>query len=663
MSDETYANVDESQWNQTPARKVGADDTQADEEPMVTDADDEMAPDEGGTIVQAETPAGADVSVQMNATGRTERGDIVVRSAGQMNAGAANDGKTEDGIGQEFGVWGDEFVHIDDTYVLPRPDGQTKAGVERIAGREGELRDIHKKFYLPATEGGEFVIPRKRAEIEQREADRTARHREELSRQDHAAAIKPAFDYFADEDTRQQAREDAVEPHHDFHPNHLESASELVACRWADRTNGERTPVFRGSISGPDPVEDDWQDDLLMELTMELMDSVADSAAFEDLSMSVRDVKAAVKDALEATDRNPTGAIIKASEELFHDGSQSLADIEPWWTGATARVRVEELYTPNDPTTTQQVGRVTDVAPTINRTSTGPESAKLTIWNRSDVDVTLAEGDIVELANVKPGRFGDQLTLAATSDTTVYRLHRGDGPAPTRTDALRGDGEATPQSLDVLESNSTVSIDYSEGPKPLSAIRFRRPERTAVIGDLGWNESAAVHGSEAHRDPVMSEMTWVFPSSAVPEWFEADDEHVEPMFRQMDADEAVIGEDPFSAAELAGDYEAIPSAKMKAVIDLFPDNFERAHSVRSHEHVFQTVTQDDMAVRIYSSVVGQWARPNGESRIVVTIEDLTTGDVEVVDRLNRTEGWPKRLAAATRKAVTKTTTNEHDDEA
>jgi hypothetical protein len=662
MSEDTYANVDESQWNKKPAQSEAAE-TNTDAEPMVTEASDEMTPDEGGTIVQAETPQGTDVTVQMNATGRTERGDIVVRSAGQMNAGAANDGKTEDGIGQEFGVWGQEFVAIDDTYVLPRPDGQTKAGVERIAAREGELRDIHQRFYVPATEGGEFVIPRKRAEIEQRETDRTQRHREELSRQDHAAAIKPAFDYFDDEDTRQQARDDAVEPHHDFHPDHLETASILTTSRWADRTNGERTPVIRGPITEPDPVEDDWNDDLLMELTMELMDSVADSEAFEDLSMSVHDVKAVVKDALEATGRKPTSAIIKASEELFHDSSQSLAEIEPWWTGATARVRVEELYDPNDPATTQQVGRVTDVAPTINRTSTGPESAKLTIWNRSDVDAQLAEGDIVELANVKPGKFGDQLTLAVTSDTSVYRLHRGDGPSVGRTDALNDDStEASPQSLEALEDNQTVDIDYSEGPPALAVTRYRRPERTAITEDLGWNESAAVAGTEAHRDPVMTELTWVFPSSAVPEWFEGDNEHVEPMLRQMDAEDAVVGENPFSEAALAGQYEAIPSGKMKAVIDLFDGAFERAQTVRSHEHVYERRMGESVAVRIYSSVVGQWARPNGGSRIVVTIEDLEAGDVEVVSKINRTEGWPKRLAAATREAVSNPMSDEDTDQ-
>jgi len=671
MSEETYSDVDAAQWNQSPAKQTESEgDETPDEEPLVTETDDEMAPEEGGTIVQAETPSGTDVSVQMDAVGRTETGDIVVGSAGQMNGGAANDGKTEDGIGQEFGVWGDEFIHVDDGYVLPRPDGQTAMGVQRIAGREKELHDIHQRYYVPATDGGDIVLPRKRAEIEQRHVERVQSHREALSREHHTSGVRLGFDYFNDEASRDRARNesathrafhprflelgkvDEADPEGEFHENYTTSGERVGVCRWADRTNGERTPLVRGTgTEAPQPIEHDLEDDLLYELTMELFDRVGDKDGFIDLGLGIRDVRSAVRDALEATNRSQTSAIIKASEELFHDG-QTLRDIEPWWTGATARVRVERLFEPNDPSTTQQVAHVTDVSPTVSQTSTGTETAKLTIWNRSDVDQRLAEGDIVELSNIKPGRFGDQLTLAVTSNTSVYRLHRGDGPKTGREDALT-QGNPTPQDLTVFEDGKTVDIDYSEGPPALAVTRYRRPEATAVTEELGWNESAAVAGSEANRDPMLNTMNVVFPTESVPEWFvEANEQHYEVAHRTMSGEDAVFGADPFSAADLAGEYEAIPSGRMKAVIDLFGGAYERLESVRTAEHVYEQFVDADerVAVRIYTSVVGQWARPIAESRIHVTVEDFRTNDVEVVERINRTEGWAKRLAGATKQA-------------
>jgi hypothetical protein len=315
-------------------------------------------------------------------------------------------------------------------------------------------------------------------------------------------------------------------------------------------------------------------------------------------------------------------------------------------------VRVERLFEPNDPSTTQQVAHVTDVSPTVSQTSTGTETAKLTIWNRSDVDQRLAEGDIVELSNVKPGRFGDQLTLAVTSNTSVYRLHRGDGPKTAREGAL-SQGNPTPQDLTVFESGTTVDIDYSEGPPALAVTRFRRPEATAVTEELGWNESAAVAGSEANRDPMLNTMNVVFPTESVPEWFvEANEQHYDVVHRTMGGEDAVFGADPFSAGDLAGEYEAIPSGRMKAVIDLFGGAYERVDSMRTAEHVYEQFVDADerVAVRIYTSVVGQWARPIAESRIHVTVEDFQTGDIEVVERINRTDGWAKRLAGATKQA-------------
>lgn len=656
-----YAEMDEQQWNQSPATQ-SADDRLADEPLAVADderepePEAEATPEEGGTIVQAETPQGTDVAVALETVGRTETGDVVVGSAAALNSGAANDAKTEDGIGQEFGVWGEgakEYIHIKQGHVLPVPDGSSKVGIERIAGRERELQDIHDRYYGAATEGGEFVIPSKRREIAERLTERAEESRDAVQRRDMGQDIQLAFDRYDDEAIREQARADTEEPHRTYHSRHLERSVRRQPDRWADETRDAPTPLVDPSevpdTSDREPSE--WAGtDRLDELTMEVADRVLDTPAGDALGLSIRDVREQTKRALEDSGGDALGALLAAARDLFHPQTQPLTQVEPWWTSASVRVRVEELYVPHS-SSQRQVAKVSDVAPTVEGTSIDAEHAKVTIWKRSDVDATLAEGDIVELRNVKPGKYGKQLTLAVTSDTSVIRRHRGDGPKTTWWDGLEISAPSRPE--------GEPPEAFQELPTgQLTLPRYRQPHELGITEELGWDESVAAQGASTrkHRDTGHEYIEWVFDPATVPDWF-AEREHVVHLARRRAATEAVTSPDEFDApaegAQASGDTsEAIPRAKMVEVIRLFNGEWEVADHLPTSELVVQAPIPEapGRVVRVYTSVVGQWARPRGKDRIHVTVEAPGAGDIQTVQRINRTEGWHKRLAAAVRTA-------------
>jgi hypothetical protein len=86
-----------------------------------------------------------------------------------------------------------------------RPDGQTAAGVERIAGREAELQRLHERYYVPACDGG-LVDAAKRDDITRRVAERPRESQAALRRRAFATRGRPAFDVYEDTAERRQAR-------------------------------------------------------------------------------------------------------------------------------------------------------------------------------------------------------------------------------------------------------------------------------------------------------------------------------------------------------------------------------------------------------------------------------------------------------------------------
>ena len=163
-----YDQLEDDQWT----REDRAGETPAVAEVIETDVSPEATPDDGGTTIPVDVPAESDVYVSMDAVGELENGDGVVGSSAQFNSDATNDGRTSDGIGTEFGPWGREYIVVNTDSVgaprpeatssirshpwsaIVRPDGQTAAGVERIAGREAELQLLHDQYYVPASDGG-----------------------------------------------------------------------------------------------------------------------------------------------------------------------------------------------------------------------------------------------------------------------------------------------------------------------------------------------------------------------------------------------------------------------------------------------------------------------------------------------------------------------------
>ena len=114
-------------------------------------------------------------------------------------------------------------------------------------------------------------------------------------------------------------------------------------------------------------------------------------------------------------------AVMSLVEELHNDRTVvspiSLIERDDSW--ATVEGVVTTLFDPSADNQ-QQVAIVEDET----------ETAKLTVWKHSNQDVRLNEGDVVRVIDAKPSTFNGQVTLAATSDTEIWRRERGDGPSP-----------------------------------------------------------------------------------------------------------------------------------------------------------------------------------------------------------------------------------------
>jgi len=116
-----------------------------------------------------------------------------------------------------------------------------------------------------------------------------------------------------------------------------------------------------------------------------------------------------------------SGAVMSLVEELHNDRTVvspiSLIERDDSW--ATVEGVVAKLFDPSADNQ-QQVAIIED----------GSSEAKLTVWKHSNQDVRLNEGDVVRVIDAKPSTYNGQVTLAATSDTQIWRRERGDGPSP-----------------------------------------------------------------------------------------------------------------------------------------------------------------------------------------------------------------------------------------
>jgi len=79
-----YDQLEDDQW----MRAEGAGETPAVADVIETDASPEATPDEGGTTIPVNAPAGSAVYVSMDVVGELENGDVVVGSSAQFNGDA-----------------------------------------------------------------------------------------------------------------------------------------------------------------------------------------------------------------------------------------------------------------------------------------------------------------------------------------------------------------------------------------------------------------------------------------------------------------------------------------------------------------------------------------------------------------------------------------------
>jgi hypothetical protein len=166
-----------------------------------------------------------------------------------------------------------------------RPDGQTAAGVERIAGREAELERIHERYYVPACDGG-LIDTGKRDDITRRVAERARASRAALRGRAFAPHGRPAFDVYEDTAERRQARAAAMR-HRVWGAGFVETPQDRVsddtpadrvdtglrAARYADPCSRTATPIARPPPAGPSAAFDP-DADTVAELTLRVLETI-----------------------------------------------------------------------------------------------------------------------------------------------------------------------------------------------------------------------------------------------------------------------------------------------------------------------------------------------------------------------------------------------------
>lgn len=661
-----YNDLDDEQWD-NPSRAsaeattavsdqseaettAAADDIPADAEPMHEQADH-------GVVIQSTTTETSAVADSLEQCGyKPSTGEPIVANVAAHNGSASLDARTDDGLGQEFGVWGKEFIATGEDSVMPRPSGSGLAAAERMAGEKAELdaiNDIHDRFAIPefCHCGGrvEYLSEEFRCSacgepfndrdtIAEQATDRAERNRNSWDVTDGLRTRVVITGDMYDDDFRNQLRgRDALpddimlapaeRKHATANDNHVArhkafdrtmiSHPTPIACPWADRENGEKTPTVypsdllqlekdvrkqvhneereaaveqllvgtedrEGILARLEP-DAKWHD-----LTRDDVE-VDDTTKRRDTSPALREMRRAVYDALEANNGDADEALFDVMDELYHPGTTCVSQIKPWWSAVSTKVRVRELYEPRSPASQYQVAEVAPINPYAGSTVPGGRTAKVTIWHRSNIAERhepphdlLREGDVVKLKNVKPGQFRNQLTLAFTSESQLIRVNQGRGPATSYADAVQpsADAEYSRQDRSALGGGSTITR--------CTLPRYRRP---AVINveDLDFMASSGAQQgpSKKHRDLGHALMTWHYPAESCPEWFIK--AHSELDGRAFDAsqvrDEPVSGEEEYVQFHVSAFEQAIENIEAETGLEFSPVEAATVGTVVTHHSV------------------------------------------------------------------------------
>lgn len=168
-----------------------------------------------------------------------------------------------------------------------------------------------------------------------------------------------------------------------------------------------------------------------------------------------------------------TGAVVSAAmtvrDSLLEDETivRPISEVDPEVDRVSVSGTITTLYYPNSPTQ-YQVGVLEDDS---------GETAKVTVWKRSDPHVTLREGDHVCLQRVSPGKYRGQKTLAVRHDTLIIVREEGDGPA--KRGCHPNEHNPTPQNVNRKRTSGTGD----PVPRPV-ASRYQQFEKTVFTAEL-----------------------------------------------------------------------------------------------------------------------------------------------------------------------------------
>ncbi|WP_160135674.1 hypothetical protein [Halococcus salsus] len=200
-------------------------------------------------------------------------------------------------------------------------------------------------------------------------------------------------------------------------------------------------------------------------------------------------------------------AVMDLVDELVEDRSvvTPISMVEAGDSWATVEGVVARLFEPAS-SNQQQVGVIEDES----------SDAKVTIWRHSSTDTRLNEGDVVRIVDGKPGIYGGQTTIAATSDTQVWVRSRGDGDSPmggvsidTPTGPVGTIDDEPSVELDATPSESEAVEAESEGEaESENVVTAESDDRTGV----SWGSKKRQEAERKGREKRLAEKKYNIPA-------------------------------------------------------------------------------------------------------------------------------------------------------
>lgn len=604
------------------------------------------------------------------------------------------------------------------------PRGTTLKAWERRKAREAQLATISARVETDVTEPYGSDNRHQIADV-----DREARVRDAVSRTFNGASVRPTFGQYADWWVEAQARDDArgeddaapaiettdknnaplgrFTPTTTYHPNHLKQNSEagepivlndgtivdptnafdderMVPCRWSDRT-AERPPIMV-------PPHERYQD--VATINPALVEDVA-ARVLEFLDEKVAEDVAVTTDelfALTMAEIKENGHAIETGQRVirrfFHNGTQPLDEINPWWSACSVRVRVTEVF--DSAPKYRQVFKVEDVCPVVGEHQLGSAQTKVTVWPReeetSDGELTqwtdvhytnlprVQAGDEILLSNVRPGGFGKQLTLQVGAKSQMTVLNRpatyvrdhsmsedertyGDAPISARANTARMFDriERLAVAVDELVSDA-VSIDaaFEAVEYAMATVEKRTDEKlvTEAIRHLtnhprNFPSNMCLSPQTPDDRPLWARVCCVYEvTDSIP----IQDGYDTTVVGRVRTHSDVVCDAP----DEDGDRVSIEASEAREAIEtierLTGVGFKPVDDLMTKALVYQTKLAG-MIIEIDTSVVGSFSPAGEDNTIQVRMIDPATAQTVKLKAIDRTDGWAVHLITFVRALV------------